>query len=334
MIYIGIDLGGTMIAAGAIDLKGNILAEASTATIAQRDYREIVRDMAACALRALERSGRGMDEVEALGIGIPGIADNATGRVIFCTNLGWHDIPLRKELQKYISKPVFIDNDATVAGLAESVAGVSAGAASSVFLTLGTGVGGGIVINGKPWTGAHGVASKLGHLTMEMDGLPCTCGKRGCVEQYCSATALIRMGREAVSMHPDSLILQRAGKPEKISGKIIIDCAKEGDPLAAKVFDRYTDYLALAINSIVSFMDPEVIVLGGGISMAGQFLLDAVNEKMPRYLMFKTMPYGRVELAVLGNGAGIIGAAMLGMILKEVNPCETDRNRIPVQTHA
>jgi glucokinase len=317
MIYIGIDLGGTKIAAGVTGLKGNILSEASSATGAQRDYKEVVRDMASCALKALEQSGRSIDKVEAIGIGIPGIADNSTGRVIFCTNLGWHDIPLREELQKHIRKPVFIDNDATVAGLAESMAGVSAGAASSVFLTLGTGVGGAIIINGKPWTGAHGVASELGHLTMEMGGIPCTCGKRGCLERYCSATALIRMGREAVRTHPDSLILLRAGKPEKISGKIIIDCAKEGDPLAVKVFDRYTDYLALAINSIVSFLDPEVIVLGGGISMAGQFLLDAVNKKMPRYLMFKTMPYGRVELAVLGNSAGIIGAAMLGMILKE-----------------
>ena len=317
MVYLGIDLGGTKIAAGVTDQDGAILGRASAATLARRSYQEVVKDMAACALSALADSGHPLEEVAAIGIGIPGIAENVHGTVFFCTNLGWENIPLREELRKHIDKPIFIDNDATVAALAESMAGVSRGASSSVFLTLGTGVGGGIIFDGKPWTGAHGVASELGHLTMEMDGLPCTCGKRGCVEQYCSATALIRMGREAVSMHPDSLILQRAGKPEKISGKIIIDCAKEGDPLAAKVFDRYTDYLALAINSIVSFMDPEVIVLGGGISMAGQFLLDAVNEKMPRYLMFKTMPYGRVELAVLGNGAGIIGAAMLGMILKE-----------------
>lgn len=317
MVYIGIDLGGTKIAAGITDAEGAILAEASTATIAQRHYKEVVRDMAACALKALEQSGRTIDDVAAIGIGIPGIADNATGVVIFCTNLGWHDIPLREELRKYIDKPVFIDNDATVAGLAESLAGVSRGAASSVFLTLGTGVGGGIILGGKPWTGAHGVASELGHLTLEIDGIPCTCGKDGCLERYCSATALIRMGREAVRLHPDSAILHTAGSEEAIDGKVIIDCAREGDPTAQKVFDRYTKYLALAVNTVISFMDPEVIVLGGGISMAGQFLLDAVLQKLPRYLMYKTRPYARIELAVLGNGAGIIGAAMLGRVLKE-----------------
>ena len=317
MILIGIDLGGTKIASGITDIHGRILSQASTATIAERSYKDVVRDMAFCAMKALEQAGSTIDDVGAIGIGIPGIADNTTGTVIFCTNLGWHNIPLREELQKYINKPVFIDNDATVAGLAESFAGVSRGASSSVFLTLGTGVGGGIFIGGKPWTGAHGVASELGHLTLELDGVPCTCGKDGCLERYCSATALIRMGREAVRLHPESLILLRAGCEEKIDGKLVIDCAKDGDPTAMKVFDRYTRYLALGINTIISFIDPEVIVLGGGVSMAGRFLLDAVAEKIPRYLMFKNMPYGRLELAVLGNSAGIIGAAMLGMVLKE-----------------
>lgn len=317
MIYIGIDLGGTKIAAGVTNSEGQILAQASTPTLAQRPFTEVVSDMADCALKALQLSGRELDEVGSIGIGIPGIAENVNGTVIFCTNLGWHNMPLREELQKRINKPIFIDNDATVAGLAESRAGVSQGASSSVFMTLGTGVGGGIVLDGKPWTGAHGVASELGHLTLVVDGIPCTCGKRGCTERYCSATALIRMGKEAAAANPSSLIMQRAGSLDKIDGRIIIDCAKEGDPVAAQVFSDYAKYLALAINNVISFMDPEVIVLGGGISMAGQFLLDAVKEKLPPCLMYKTLPHGRIELATLGNGAGIIGAAMLGMILKE-----------------
>ena len=317
MIYIGIDLGGTKIAAGVTDSEGQILAQASTPTLAQRPFDEVVADMADCALKALQLSGHQLDEVGSIGIGIPGIAENVNGTVIFCTNLGWHNMPLREELQKRINKPIFIDNDATVAGLAESRAGVSQGASSSVFMTLGTGVGGGIVLDGKPWTGAHGVASELGHLTLVVDGIQCTCGKRGCTERYCSATALIRMGREAAQENPDCLIMQRAGSLEKIDGRTIIDCAREGDPVAVQVFSDYTKYLALAINNVISFMDPEVIVLGGGISMAGQFLLDAVKEKLPPCLMYKTLPHGRIELATLGNGAGIIGAAMLGMILKE-----------------
>lgn len=316
--YIGIDLGGTKIAAGIVDSQGRVLSKAESATLPDRPFEEVVRDMAGCARRAMSMAECGEEQIEAIGIGIPGIAENQTGTVIFCTNLGWHNVPLRRELSQYINKPIYIDNDATVAGYAESVAGVSRGAKSSVFLTLGTGVGGGIVIDGKPWTGAHGVASELGHLTMVVDGIPCTCGKAGCVERYCSATALIRMGREAAEKHPDSLIADLSGgDPDKITGKLVIDCAREGDSAALKVFGEYTRNLAIAINNVISFLDPEIVVLGGGISHAGDFLLEAVRDRIPEFLMFKTMPYCRVELAVLGNQAGLIGAAMVTKSIAE-----------------
>ena len=318
MHYIGIDLGGTKIAAGVTNAQGVILAEAVSATIAGRPYQEIVKDMASCALKALNKAGVALFDVGAVGIGIPGIAENATGTVIFCTNLGWNNVPLAAELNKYIMKPVYIENDATLAGLAESTAGVSRDAKSSVFITLGTGVGGGIIINGVPWTGAHGVASEIGHLTLQMGGIPCTCGKDGCLERYCSATALIRMGKEACASNLDSMMMNKVrGNVDHLSGKIIIDSAKEGDPPALQVFDRYTTYLAMACNNVISFLDPEMIVLGGGISLAGNFLLDAVRKKIPRYLMFKSMPSSRVELAVLGNAAGIIGAAMLCRVMEK-----------------
>lgn len=318
MVFIGIDLGGTKIAAGVTDMQGNILAEATAATDANRPYQEVVRDMAACTLQALENAGSSIDEVAAIGIGIPGIAENVNGRVIFCPNLSWHDVPLRDELGKYLDKPIFIDNDATVAALAENIAGVSRGTESSVFLTLGTGLGGGIILHGVPWTGAHGVGSELGHLTLVADGILCTCGKRGCTERYCSATALIRMAREAGQLHPDSLLMQKAGgRPEGINGKHAIDCAKQGDPVALSVFHEYTRFLAQAINNVVSFLDPEIIVLGGGISLAGNFLLQAIKEKLPDYLLYRTVPYARLELAVLGNNAGIIGAAMLSRVLQK-----------------
>ncbi len=315
MLYIGIDLGGTHIASGIVDDQGQVLAKAETATLADRPYREVVRDIASCSLEALAKSGRTLDDVAGIGIGIPGVADNKTGTVIFCTNLGWHNIPLREELQKYMNLPVLIDNDATVAGFAESVAGVSKGLHSSVFLTLGTGVGGGIVIDGKPWTGAHGVGSEIGHITIELDGVPCTCGKDGCLERYCSATALIRMAGEVCLQHPQCAIMQKAeGDIKKITGRMVIDLAREGDELAMKVFDRYTRYLAVAVNNITSFLDPDMVVLGGGISHAGEFLLRKIIEKIPNLLMFKTLPYPRVALARLGNEAGVIGAAMLGKL--------------------
>ena len=313
MVYIGVDLGGTNIAVGVVSEEGSILAQASTKTLYQRPYQEIVKDMASCSFKALEAAHMTVNDVHSIGIGIPGVADQKDGRVIFCTNLAWHDIPLRAELQKYINKPVYIDNDATVAGLAESYAGVSAGCQSSVFLTLGTGVGAGIVINGKPWSGAHGVGSELGHMTLVVDGVPCTCGNDGCVERYCSATAIIRMAKQACLGYPESEILKLAGgDPEKINAKIVIDAAKHGDHTAMEVFERYARYLAITVNNITAFMDPEMIVLGGGVSSAGQFLLDAVKKKLPRYLMYKTLPSPKLVLAKLGNEAGIIGAAMLG----------------------
>ena len=231
MVYIGIDLGGTNIAVGIVDEKGNILAQTSTPTLAERPYTDLVKDMASCILIVMDKAGVTQDDIKSIGIGVPGVSDQKEGIVVFCPNLGWNNVPLREEIQKYIKKPVFIDNDATVAGLAESYAGVSADCESSVFITLGTGVGGGIIINGKPWSGAHGVGSELGHMTLVVDGVPCTCGNDGCVERYCSATAIIRMARQAVRGYPESLILKMAGgETDKIDARIVIDSAKAGDP--------------------------------------------------------------------------------------------------------
>lgn len=314
MVYIGIDVGGTGIQMGVVDEKGQIIAKGAIVTRTDIPFEDQVKAMADCALETLEKSGHTLIELASIGLGIPGIADQKTGIVPFCTNLGWKNVPLRETFQKYIDKPIFIDNDATVAGLAESVAGVSANTDSSVFLTLGTGVGAGIVIRGKVWSGFHGVGSEVGHMIMEIDGEPCSCGNRGCLERYTSATAIIRMAREAVAKHPDSLIMSLCGgDPSLINAKMVFDAAREGDEQGLKVFRRYARYLGQAIATIVNFFDPEVIVLGGGVSKAGKFLLDAVREEAPKYCIYKSMPISRIELAELGPDAGIIGAAMLGL---------------------
>ena len=313
MVRIGIDVGGTGIQMGVVDPEGRILQKGGIVTRTDLPFPEQVAQMAACAKDTLQRSGHTLEELESIGAGVPGVADYRTGVIPFCTNLGWHNVPFREEFQKHFAKPIYIDNDATVAGLAESVAGVSAGTSSSVFITLGTGVGGGIVINGKVWSGAHGVGSEIGHMTLELDGEPCTCGNRGCLERYCSATAIIRMARELLATHPDSEIMALCGgKPERINAKMVFAAARNGDAIGQKVFRRYVCYLAQAINSITAILDPEVIVLGGGVSKAGDFLLDAVREETPKYALFKSLPLPRIELARLGSDAGIIGAAMLG----------------------
>lgn len=313
MVYIGVDIGGTGIQTGVVDESGHLLTYGSIPTRTDLPFDQQVKQMADCALETLARSGHTLEEVASVGIGVPGIVDPRTGNVPFCTNLGWHDVPLHDAFAKHINKPIFIDNDATVAALAESVVGVSAGSHSSVMLTLGTGVGAGIVLGGKVWSGFHGIGSELGHTILEVDGEPCTCGNRGCLERYTSATAVIRMARQAVANHPDSLIMTLcSGDPSKINAKMVFDAAREGDAQAVKVFRRYITYLAQAIANVINFLDPEIVVLGGGLSKAGSFLLDAVQQEIPKYLLYKSMPYSHVEIAKLGADAGMIGAAMLG----------------------
>ncbi len=313
MVYLGIDVGGTGIKVGVVDEKGTLLAQGETPTLAGRPFAEIVRDMGACALSVLEKGGFTVADVVSVGVGVPGVANQKTGVVVFCANLNWHNEPLRVELQKYINKPIYIDNDATVAGFAESVYGLASGSHSSVFITLGTGVGGGIVIGGRPWSGFHGVGSEIGHMPMDIEGDPCNCGNDGCLERYCSATAVIRMGKQAALQHPESSLYNACGgNVDGMTAKMVFDCAKEGDDVAMKVFRRYVNYLCMALDSIIAFLDPEVIILGGGVSKAGNFLLDAVRARLKRYILFKDLPYSRVEIARLGADAGMIGAAMLG----------------------
>ena len=313
MKYLGVDVGGTSVKAGVVDETGKILAKGSTPTLPERSYEWVIRDIADLCQRVADQAGVSMEEIDSIGVGVPGICDMKTGIIPFCTNLGWHEVPFVSEMQKYLHKPIYVDNDATVAGFAESIAGVSAGTQSSVFITLGTGVGGGIIINGRPYSGAHGVGSEIGHMILKMDGEPCTCGNYGCFERYAYATAIIREARKAVKAHPESLIMEACGgSPENINAKIVIDCAKEGDETAKRVFEEYARALAHGIVSIINAIDPEVIVLGGGVSAAGEYLLEAVREAIKPLVFYKAMPYADIRLARLGSDAGIIGAALLG----------------------
>lgn len=313
MLYIGIDVGGTGIKTGIVDENGKILHKDSCPTLKERGHEAVIHDMAQLALRVLAESGHALEEIHSVGIGIPGIQDPRTGRIPFCTNLGWHDVPLVELLQQEIDKPVYVNNDATVAGLAESVAGVSKGTRNSVFVTLGTGTGGGVIIDGKVYMGAHGVATEIGHMVTVVGGEMCTCGHRGCWERYSSASAIIREGRKFAKAHPESALARAVDQDlDQIEARTVIDLAKAGDPDCEKLFDEYILHLSVGLANLINLYDPEVIALGGGVSKAGDFLLNKVRALMPELVFFRTMPYARIELARLGNDAGIIGAAMLG----------------------
>ena len=312
MYRIGLDIGGTGIQMGIVDEKGHILERSDIPTNITIPFSEQIHAMATCVQEMIDRSGYPLLDIASIGAGVPGVGDPKTGEVVFCTNLSWHHVPFREEFRKYFDKPIFVDNDATVAGLAESVAGVSAGSSSSVFITIGTGIGSGIIINGRVWNGAHGVGSELGHSILELDGEPCTCGNHGCVERYCSATAIIRMAREQLARHPESSMMDACeGDLKKMNARIVIDHAKEGDATAVKVFRRFVRALSQTVANVVNILDPEVIVLGGGVAKAGAFLLDAVREDVRNYVLYKDLPFAHIELARLGSDAGIIGAAML-----------------------
>lgn len=312
MIRIGIDVGGTGIQIGVVDGNNHIVREGSIPTRTDLPFEEQVRQIAGCVSATVAETDYTEDDIESIGVGIPGIASAATGEIIKCTNMGWFHVPFRDVFNRFLDKPVHIDNDANVAALAESVAGVSAGTSSSVFITIGTGIGSGIIINGRIWSGAHHIGGELGHVIFDLGGVPCTCGNHGCLERYCSATALIRMAREAVADHAESMILQSVDNdPSRIEAKTVFDAARAGDPLALQVYQHYIDCLAQAVGSVVNLIDPEVIVLGGGVSKAGAFLLDPLIREYRKYVLFNDQPLPPVKLAVLGSEAGIIGAAML-----------------------
>ncbi|WDC85033.1 ROK family protein [Caloramator sp. mosi_1] len=209
---------------------------------------------------------------------------------------------------------VFIDNDATVAGLAEYEFGSMKGCKSGILLTLGTGIGGGIVLNGEVYSGAHGVGSEIGHMIIGENFYNCNCGKNGCFETFASSTAIIRYTQKLIKDgNTDTIILQKVdGDLDKINAKIIFDSAKEGDRVAKMAVDRLVKYLVIGIFNIVNFMDPEVIALGGGISNAGEYLLNQVKEEFEKNKFFKTLPAANIVLAQFKNDAGILGAAMLG----------------------
>ena len=312
MIRIGVDVGGTGIQIGVVDRKYHIIRESSIPTRTDLPFDVQIKQIVDCIVSTVQSAGFSEEEIESVGVGIPGIASAVTCEIIKCTNMGWFHVPFRQVFNRFMNKPVHIDNDANVAALAESVAGVSAGTSSSVFITIGTGIGSGIIINGRIWSGAHHIGGELGHVIFDLGGVPCTCGNHGCLERYCSATALIRMAREAVAEHPDSLILRSVGNdPSRIEAKTVFDAAHAQDPVALDVYNHYIDCLAQAVGSVVNLLDPEVIVLGGGVSKAGSFLLDPLTREYSKYVLFNDQPLPPVKLAVLGSEAGIIGAAML-----------------------
>lgn len=309
MLYLGIDLGGTNIAVGLVDENGKILHQDSTPTLATRPAEEIVKDMCDTCKKVVADAGYTLDDVEAIGVGCPGTVDNTSGIIAYSNNLPMVQFPMREIIQKHIDKPVNLENDANAAAFGEYIINGN-GASNFIFITLGTGIGGGVIIDGKIYRGFNCAGAELGHTTIIMDGEQCSCGKKGCWEAYASVTALIRQTKKAIEENPTSLMAELAKKEGKVSGRTSFDAAKQGDAAAKKVVENYIKYVAEGLNNMLNIFQPEIISVGGGISKEGDYLLGPVKELVYKDDYNKYMPKTKIEVATLFNDAGIIGAAM------------------------
>ncbi len=310
--YVGIDLGGTNIVAGVVDEAYNIIAKASTKTNCPRPEKEIADDMAKMAIQAVENAGLKMEQIEWIGIGTPGIANSEKGIIEYSNNLGFKDTPMVEYIRESIDKPVFIENDANAAAYGEFVAGAAKGAKNAVCITLGTGVGGGIIVDGKIYSGSNFAGAEIGHTVIEVDGAQCSCGRKGCFEAYSSATGLIRMTNEVIEEHPDSLMASMAEKA-KVTARTSFDAMRDGDKYAKVLVDKYIKYLAAGITNTINIFQPDVLCIGGGVCNEGDALLIPVKEIIMKEVYTRNSEKNtEIVIAKLGNDAGIIGAAFLG----------------------
>ena len=309
MYRIGIDLGGTNIAVGVVDEQYRLVSQTSVPTGAHRPWQEVVADMCRAVETALEMAKITVSDCRSIGVGSPGTCDSDSGVVVRAYNLQWFDVPLCSTLQEHFGIPVYLSNDANCAALAETVAGNAVGCRSLVLITLGTGVGGGIVINGKIYAGMRSLGAELGHVLLVLDGEPCTCGRNGCWEAYASVTALIRQAAAAAKEHPESAL----NKAEKLTGQTVFDAADAGDEQAKEVIARWCEYVAAGLTDMVNALAPERILIGGGISRQGEKLLQPIRRYVENHCFGgKEGAIPVIDAAKLHGEAGIIGAAALG----------------------
>jgi len=316
MIRIGIDLGGTNIAAGIVTEGGQLVCKKSVPTLRERPAQEILKDMAMLCRAIVQENGYQMSDVISVGIGSPGLADPLNGKIIYANNLDFRDIDVRGILNAYIDVPVNIENDANCAALGESTSGAARGYRNSITVTLGTGVGGGIIIDGKIYSGTFFGAGELGHHVIQMNGEPCSCGRKGCWESYASATALIRDAKVAAARAPGSILGKMVYQDvSAVNAKTPFDAAQLGDDVAKELIANYVSYVAEGISNIINIFQPEIIVIGGGVCYQGDnILLPIRKEVIARTYGGEAALKTKLAIAQLGNDAGIIGSAMLNAI--------------------
>lgn len=317
MYYIGIDLGGTNISAGIVDENGNILVKASTPTMNGRAAEDIIDDMSGLCSKLMGELKLEVNDIESIGVGMPGTMDKKKGISIYANNLNFDNVNVVEEMGKRINLPCYIENDANCAAIGENVCGVAYGSKNLIYITIGTGVGAGIIINGKVFDGSFGGGGEAGHMVIVAEGEECTCGRKGCWEAYASASALRREGRIAAAKYPNSKIYDLVdGNIKLIDAKTVFDAADLGDEIALEIIDKYIKYLAIGLVNLVNIFQPEAIIIGGGVCAQGDKVIKPLIEILNEKVYGKELKT-KISIATLGNDAGIVGAAMLGKINRE-----------------
>lgn len=313
MYRIGVDLGGTNIAVGVVSEDLKIIGRGKVKTKCPRPAEEIFDDIKVAVDMALNDAGVSIDEVVSVGVGTPGSVNKSNGYIEFANNLDFNQVPAKELLEARIGKPVYLDNDANCAALGEAVAGVGKGVKNFVAITLGTGVGSGIIIDGKIVGGVNYAAGEMGHTVIVVDGEQCNCGRKGCWEKYSSATALISQTKAAMQEHKESSMWQLVGgNIDSVSGRTAFDGMRNGDETAKAVVDKYIHYLAAGVCNIVNALQPEIVCIGGGIGHEGETILAPLRAEVEsqRYSVYASKQT-KIVSAELGNDAGIFGAALL-----------------------
>ncbi|MYF97892.1 ROK family glucokinase [Candidatus Poribacteria bacterium] len=311
---VGVDMGGTKILSAVVDAEGNILSTAKVPTQAKDDTSIVIDRIAECIREAFQKSGVEANSIQAIGIGAPGPLDPQTGVVIFAPNLGWKDVPLKTELEARIDIPTFVDNDVNVGTLGEHTFGAGKGIQNLVGIFVGTGIGGGIILNGELFHGASKTAGEIGHIVVKADGPKCGCGTRGCLEALASRTAMTKAFQKAILKKGKKSILKNLtnGNLEQIRSGTLAKAVQSKDKLTLKVFKETTKYLGVGIGSIVNFLNPEMIVLGGGVveALDDKFIND-IRKAAKKYALPDTLKGVQIVRAQLGDDAGVLGAAAL-----------------------
>ncbi len=320
MYYIGVDLGGTNIAVGIVNENYEIVKKGSTPTKPERGADPIIEDMAALAKKLVAECDLTLADIAWAGIATPGTANSDTGIVEYSNNIPFRNYPIADKLSALLDgTKVYIENDANAAAKAEAIAGVAKGAKYSVMITLGTGLGGGIVLENKVYSGFNFAGAELGHTVIEKGGRPCTCGRKGCWEAYSSATGLVNITKDHIvaareAGRATSMDEMIGGDLSKVSARTAFTAMKAGDAVAAEVVDEYISYLACGIVNVINIFQPNVLSIGGGVCNEGDYLMKPLLEKIwDETYSREGTPKTDIKIAKLGNDAGIIGAAVLGM---------------------